>query len=44
MTLCHSNRYKPPPNEVTTESGLTVMKIELPTAVEAYLEDLRQVG
>lgn len=40
----HSNRYKPPPNEVMLESGLTVMKIELPTAVEPYLEDLMQVG
>lgn len=40
----HSNRYKPRPNEVATESSLTVLKIELPTGVEAYLEDLRQVG
>ncbi|KAM7390973.1 hypothetical protein PAMP_021696 [Pampus punctatissimus] len=35
-------KYKPPPNEVFTESSLTVMKIQLPTGVEAYLEDLRQ--
>ncbi|KAK2838185.1 hypothetical protein Q5P01_015397 [Channa striata] len=35
-------KYKPPPNEVYTESTLTVMKIQLPTGVEAYLEDLRQ--
>ncbi|XP_044053377.1 complement C5 [Siniperca chuatsi] len=35
-------KYKPPPNEVITESSLTVMKIQLPTGVEAYLEDLRQ--
>ncbi|XP_041643759.1 complement C5 isoform X2 [Cheilinus undulatus] len=34
-------KYKPPPNEVFTESTLTVMKIQLPTGVEAYLEDLR---
>lgn len=36
-------RFKPPPNELLTESGLTVMKIQLPTGVEPYLEDLRQV-
>lgn len=41
VTPCY--RYKPPPNEVYTESSLTVMKIQLPTGVEAYLEDLRQV-
>uniref|UniRef100_A0A3Q3IID7 Anaphylatoxin-like domain-containing protein n=2 Tax=Monopterus albus TaxID=43700 RepID=A0A3Q3IID7_MONAL len=35
-------KYKPPPNEVYTESTLTVMKIQLPTGVEAYLEDLKQ--
>ncbi|KAM4578048.1 complement C5 [Fundulus diaphanus] len=35
-------KYKPPPNEVYTESSLTVMKIQLPTGVEPYLEDLRQ--
>ncbi|XP_020505432.2 complement C5 [Labrus bergylta] len=35
-------KYKPPPNEVYTESSLTVMKIQLPTGVEANLEDLRQ--
>uniref|UniRef100_A0A8D3CGD7 Anaphylatoxin-like domain-containing protein n=1 Tax=Scophthalmus maximus TaxID=52904 RepID=A0A8D3CGD7_SCOMX len=35
-------KYKPPPNEVYTESGLTVMKIQLPTGVESYLDDLRQ--
>uniref|UniRef100_A0A3B3YPQ7 NTR domain-containing protein n=1 Tax=Poecilia mexicana TaxID=48701 RepID=A0A3B3YPQ7_9TELE len=36
--------YRPPPNEVYTESLLTVMKIQLPTGVEPYLEDLRQVN
>lgn len=36
-------RFRPPPNELLTESGLTVMKIQLPTGVEPYLEDLRQV-
>ncbi|XP_026199541.1 complement C5 [Anabas testudineus] len=35
-------KYKPPPNEAFTESTLTVMKIQLPTGVEAYLEDLKQ--
>ncbi|XP_037113807.1 complement C5 isoform X1 [Syngnathus acus] len=35
-------KYKPPPNELVTESAMTVMKIQLPTGVEAYLEDLRQ--
>ncbi|KAK5871764.1 hypothetical protein PBY51_004625 [Eleginops maclovinus] len=35
-------KYKPPPNEVFTESCLTVMKIQLPTGVEAFLEDLKQ--
>nr|XP_046242467.1 complement C5 isoform X2 [Scatophagus argus] len=35
-------KYKPPPNEVVTESSLTVMKIQLPTGVEPQLEDLRQ--
>ncbi|XP_076588073.1 complement C5 [Chaetodon auriga] len=35
-------KYKPPPDELLTESSLTVMKIQLPTGVEAYLEDLRQ--
>ncbi|XP_070760148.1 complement C5 [Enoplosus armatus] len=35
-------KYKPPPNEVFTQSSLTVMKIQLPTGLEAYLEDLRQ--
>ncbi|MED6240723.1 hypothetical protein ATANTOWER_026701, partial [Ataeniobius toweri] len=35
-------KYKPPPNEMYTESTLTVMKIQLPTGVEPYLEDLRQ--
>ncbi|XP_053181385.1 complement C5 [Scomber japonicus] len=35
-------KYKPPPNEVFTESSLTVMEIQLPTGVEAHLEDLRQ--
>ncbi|PWA14828.1 hypothetical protein CCH79_00020214 [Gambusia affinis] len=37
-------KYRPPPNEVYTESLLTVMKIQLPTGVEPYLEDLRQVN
>nr|XP_057928105.1 complement C5 [Doryrhamphus excisus] len=35
-------KYKPPPNEVVTESTMTVMKIQLPTGVEAHLDDLRQ--
>ncbi|XP_069379296.1 complement C5 isoform X2 [Paralichthys olivaceus] len=35
-------KYKPPPNEVNTESSLTVMTIQLPTGVEGYLDDLRQ--
>uniref|UniRef100_UPI003AAF040E complement C5 n=1 Tax=Centroberyx gerrardi TaxID=166262 RepID=UPI003AAF040E len=35
-------KYNPPPNELVTESSLTVMKIQLPTGVKAYLEDLRQ--
>ncbi|XP_062237196.1 complement C5 [Platichthys flesus] len=35
-------KYKPPPNEVHTESSLTVMKIQLPTGVDGYLDDLRQ--
>ncbi|XP_078027275.1 complement C5 [Epinephelus lanceolatus] len=35
-------KYKPPPNEVFTESSLTVMKIQLPTGVDAAYEDLRQ--
>ncbi|XP_061672022.1 complement C5-like isoform X2 [Syngnathoides biaculeatus] len=35
-------KYKPPPDELVTESTMTVMKIQLPTGVEAYLEDLRQ--
>ncbi|XP_015250744.1 PREDICTED: complement C5 [Cyprinodon variegatus] len=35
-------KYRPPPNEVYTESTLTVVKIQLPTGVEPYLEDLRQ--
>ncbi|KAM9391787.1 complement C5 [Pholidichthys leucotaenia] len=35
-------QYKPPPNEVFTESSLTVMEIQIPTGVEAILEDLRQ--
>ncbi|XP_019741202.1 complement C5 [Hippocampus comes] len=35
-------KYKPPPNELATESTMTVMKIQLPTGVEAHLEDLRQ--
>ncbi|KAF7650015.1 hypothetical protein LDENG_00132840 [Lucifuga dentata] len=35
-------KYNPPPNEVVTESSLTVMKIQMPTGIEAYLEDLRQ--
>ncbi|XP_068425004.1 complement C5 [Clinocottus analis] len=35
-------KYRPPPNELSTESSLTVMQIQLPTGVEGYLEDLRQ--
>ncbi|KAG7999644.1 Complement C5 [Nibea albiflora] len=35
-------KYKPPPNEVMTESSLTVMEIQLPTDVDPVLEDLRQ--
>ncbi|XP_061624798.1 complement C5 isoform X1 [Phyllopteryx taeniolatus] len=35
-------KYKPPPNELVTESTMTVMKIRLPSGVEAHLEDLRQ--
>ncbi|XP_074526548.1 complement C5 [Halichoeres trimaculatus] len=35
-------KYRPPPNEVITESTLTVMRIQLPTGIDAYLEDLRQ--
>ncbi|XP_032435409.1 complement C5 [Xiphophorus hellerii] len=35
-------KYRPPPNEDYTESLLTVMKIQLPTGMEPYLEDLRQ--
>ncbi|KAL6115010.1 c5 [Pungitius sinensis] len=35
-------KYKPSPNEAVTESSLTVMKIQMPTGVEGYLEDLRQ--
>ncbi|XP_034548076.1 complement C5 [Notolabrus celidotus] len=35
-------KYKPPPNEVFTESTLTVMEIQMPTGVDAFLEDLRQ--
>ncbi|XP_011478017.1 complement C5 [Oryzias latipes] len=35
-------KYKPPLNEVSTASSLTVLKIQLPTGVEPYLEDLRQ--
>ncbi|XP_030581729.1 complement C5-like [Archocentrus centrarchus] len=41
-TLAICVKYKPPPNEVYTESSLTVMKIQLPTGVAAYLEDLKQ--
>ncbi|XP_077378953.1 complement C5 isoform X2 [Festucalex cinctus] len=40
LTACA--KYKPPPNEVATESTMTVMKIQLPTGVDARLEDLRQ--
>ncbi|XP_077418517.1 complement C5 [Vanacampus margaritifer] len=40
LTTCA--KYKPPPNELATESTTTVMKIQLPTGVEAHLEDLRQ--
>ncbi|RVE68783.1 hypothetical protein OJAV_G00094840 [Oryzias javanicus] len=35
-------KYKPPLNEVSTASSLTVLKIQLPTGVEPYLDDLRQ--
>uniref|UniRef100_A0AAX7TRP4 Complement component 5 n=1 Tax=Astatotilapia calliptera TaxID=8154 RepID=A0AAX7TRP4_ASTCA len=42
-TLVACVKYKPPPNEVFTESSLTVMKIQLPTSVDAYLEDLKQL-
>ncbi|KAF1388978.1 hypothetical protein PFLUV_G00068530 [Perca fluviatilis] len=35
-------KYKPPPNEAFTESSLTVMKIQLPTGVDGYLDDLKQ--
>ncbi|XP_053727481.1 complement C5 [Synchiropus splendidus] len=35
-------RYKPPVNEVASSSGLTVMKIQLPTGVDPHLEDLRE--
>ncbi|XP_055367268.1 complement C5 isoform X2 [Betta splendens] len=35
-------KYKPPPNEAATDSLLTVMKIQLPTGVEAMVEDLKQ--
>ncbi|XP_077456042.1 complement C5 isoform X3 [Stigmatopora argus] len=35
-------KYKPPPNEVAMESTMTVMKIQLPTGIEARLEDLSQ--
>uniref|UniRef100_A0A8P4G2F4 Complement component 5 n=1 Tax=Dicentrarchus labrax TaxID=13489 RepID=A0A8P4G2F4_DICLA len=35
-------KYKPPPNELLTESTQTLMKIQLPTGVDAYLEDLKQ--
>lgn len=36
-------RFVPPPNDVLTEAGLTVLKVKLPTGVEPNLEDLRQV-
>ncbi|XP_057687194.1 complement C5 [Corythoichthys intestinalis] len=35
-------KYKPPPNELAMESTMTVMKIQLPTGIEARIEDLRQ--
>lgn len=35
-------KYKPPPNELQTESSLTVMKIQMPTGIQPYLEDLTQ--
>ncbi|KAF6715641.1 Complement C5 [Oryzias melastigma] len=35
-------KYKPPVNEVSTASSLTVLKIQLPTGVEPYLDDLRK--
>uniref|UniRef100_A0A3P8VKG1 Complement C5 n=1 Tax=Cynoglossus semilaevis TaxID=244447 RepID=A0A3P8VKG1_CYNSE len=34
-------KYKPPPNEVYEQSSMTVINIQLPTGVEAYLEDLK---
>ncbi|XP_041756480.2 complement C5 [Coregonus clupeaformis] len=45
-TMLHSSRivacakYKPPPNEVFTESSHTVMEIQLPTGVQPFQEDL----
>ncbi|XP_022623289.1 complement C5 [Seriola dumerili] len=35
-------KYKPLPNEVNTDSSMTVMNIQLPTGLEANLDDLRQ--
>ncbi|XP_056142299.1 complement C5 [Lampris incognitus] len=35
-------KFKPPPNEVVTQSTLTVMKIELPTGLTAHVDDLKQ--
>uniref|UniRef100_A0A8C7CM82 Complement component 5 n=1 Tax=Oncorhynchus kisutch TaxID=8019 RepID=A0A8C7CM82_ONCKI len=32
--------YNPPPNEVFTDSSLTVMEIQLPTGVQPFQEDL----
>uniref|UniRef100_A0A8C7CS41 Complement component 5 n=1 Tax=Oncorhynchus kisutch TaxID=8019 RepID=A0A8C7CS41_ONCKI len=45
-TMLHSSRivacakYNPPPNEVFTDSSLTVMEIQLPTGVQPFQEDL----
>ncbi|XP_013878274.1 complement C5 isoform X2 [Austrofundulus limnaeus] len=39
LTACI--KYKPPPNEVSTESALTMMNIQLPTGLEPQMEDLR---
>uniref|UniRef100_A0A4W5LFH7 Complement C5 n=1 Tax=Hucho hucho TaxID=62062 RepID=A0A4W5LFH7_9TELE len=35
-----NKKYKPPPNEVFTESSHTVMEIQLPTGVQPFQEDL----
>ncbi|CAL8343814.1 unnamed protein product [Lota lota] len=41
VTLLSVHRYRPPPNEVEPESGLTVLEIQLPTGVQANLDELR---